>query len=66
MWKLMHALFGWDYVAWNNGVGQGVARVHRAGDGRPYYWRYKSINCIDLIHTREQVVWLTCHPSKYC
>jgi len=65
MWRLLHALFGWDYVQWDNSVDQGIARVHRSGGGDIYYWRYKSIKCADIIYSRDQVLWLTCHPSKY-
>lgn len=65
LWPILHRLFGWDYIAWNNGVDQGIARVHRDGTGAAYYWRYRSIRVIDVIKTVDQVLWLTCRPSKY-
>ena len=65
MFKLWNYLFGWDYVAWSNSAADGVARVHPSGGGNPYYWRYKSTRVCDNIHKPEQVIWLTCKPSKY-
>lgn len=65
MWKLWHWLFGWDYVQWSNCADQGVARVHRAYDGRVYYWRYRVPKVADVVAKPEQVLWLTCPPSKY-
>ena len=64
-WKLMHQLFGWDYVQWRNAASQGVARVFVDGMGRVYYWRYKSIKVVDFIDDPKRVVWLTCSPQKY-
>lgn len=65
MWKLMHKILGWDYVQWSNCCDQGVARVHADGMGRAYYWRYTTIGVADIIHKPEQVIWLTCAPTKY-
>lgn len=65
MWKLMHRLFGHDYVAWSNSADQGVARVFTDGLGRAYYWRYKNVRVADVIKSPEQVIWLTCDPQKY-
>ena len=65
MWKLMHRMFGWDYVQWRNSADQGIARVYTDGMGRAYYWRYKNIAIADLIQESAQVVWLTCAPAKY-
>jgi hypothetical protein len=65
MWKLLHLLFGWDYIQWSNCADQGVARVHIDGLGRAYYWRYSSVAVVDIIQDAKQVVWLTCPPQKY-
>lgn len=66
MYKLLHKLFGWDYIAWQNSADNGIARVRTGGDGTSYYFRYKVTQLIDLIKTPESVkVWLTCPSSKY-
>lgn len=65
MYRLMHFLFGFDYVQWQNAVDQGVARVHVDGLGRVFYWRYRSTKVADVITRPDQVLWLTCHPEKY-
>ena len=65
MWRVLHSLFGWDYVAWRNSADRGIARVHVDGMGRVFYWRYKSTRLADLILEPEQVIWLTCRPEKY-
>lgn len=65
MWKLWHLLFGWDYVIWSNSVADGIARVHAGFGQGPWYWRYRRIHCADRIRSAEQVIWLTCEPSKY-
>jgi len=65
MYKLLHKLFGWDYVYWKNSADNGIARVHKAQEGVVYYYRYKSTQLIDKVLKKEQVVWLTCPASKY-
>jgi hypothetical protein len=65
MWRILHHLFGWDYVAWQNSADRGIARVNVDGMGRVYYWRYKSLRLADLITEPERVIWLTCGPEKY-
>jgi hypothetical protein len=65
MWKLWNRLFGWDYVQWKNSADQGVARIYTDHYYRVFYWRYKGTSILDVITTAEQVVWLTCQPSKY-
>ena len=64
-WRLAHWLFGWDYIQWTNFADQGVARVYADHNGRAYYWRYKAVHLADEIRQPEQVLWLTCEPSKY-
>jgi len=66
MWKLLNKLFDYDYIAWRNSADKGVARLHREeGNGRCWYWRYKNTCCADVIKDSDQVIWLTCEPSKY-
>jgi hypothetical protein len=65
MWRILHRLFGWDYVAWWNSADQGIARVHVDGMDRVYYWPYKCIASADFITEPERVIWLTCRPEKY-
>lgn len=64
-WRLLHRLFGYDYIQWRNSADQGVARVRLDGMGRAYYWRYESIKVIGFITDPKEVVWLTCSPEKY-
>ena len=65
LYALLHLLFGWDYIAWSNCIDDGVARVHKDGSGRVWYWRYRITKVADEIREPKQVLWLTCHPSKY-
>lgn len=65
MWQIFNFLFGWDYIQWSNIADQGIARVFNDGAGRTVYWRYRLTNVIDVIENEEQVIWLTCKPSKY-
>jgi len=65
MYKLKNFLFGWDYIQWRNSCDQGIARVHAGPDGKIWYWRYRITSVIDTIKHPDQVIWLTCHPSKY-
>lgn len=65
IYHVLNYLFGWDYIQWMNSCDQGVARVHRDGAGVVWYWRYKGIRLADRIRSAEQVLWLTCSPSKY-
>ena len=65
LYKLLHHLFGWDYIYWQNSCDQGIARVHRSSCGKVFYYRYKCIRIIDVIDQPSEVIWLTCKPSKY-
>ena len=65
MYKILNKLFGWDYVAWSNSCDNGIARVYKSLDNKVWYFRYKNTKLIDLIKNQDQVVWLTCKPSKY-
>lgn len=65
LYQLLNKLSGWDYIYWHNCITHGIARVHSAKCGRVYYWRYKSISVLDVIKNPNEVIWLTCPPSKY-
>lgn len=65
MYRIKNFLFGWDYISWCNGVDYGIARVMKLDDGKVIYWRYKLTNVLDEIKDKDEVYWLTCHPSKY-
>lgn len=65
IYKLLHKLFGWDYIAWVNTADNGIARVFNTPDGCTVYFRYRVTKVIDVIHRADQVIWLTCEPSKY-
>jgi len=65
MYKILHKLFGWDYIQWRNTADRGIARVFIAKDKRVYYWRYKNTKLLDLITNPKHVIWLTCSPTKY-
>ena len=65
MYRLKHFIFGWDYIHWDNGCDQGIARVYKTKEGKIYYWRYRIIDVLDVIHRPDQVIWLTCKSDKY-
>ena len=65
MYKLLHLVFGWDYIHWRSSSDQGVSRVFHAADGTPIYWRYKNTCWLGHIQTAADVTWLTCAPEKY-
>ena len=66
MWKVLHKLFGWDYISWKNTADNGIARVVALPDGTIGYWRYKNTKLFDVINELEtRIVWLTCPRSKY-
>lgn len=65
MYKLLHFLFGWDYISWHNTVAYGVARIYKNPNGTVYYWRYKTTQLLDVITQPKQVIWLTCSSDKY-
>lgn len=65
MYKLLHKLFGWDYIQWQNEADHGIARVIIDISGRVCYWRYKGIRVLDEITDPKKVYWLTCSSHKY-
>ena len=66
MYKLLHFLFGWDYISWKNSADSGIARIHVNPDGIPYYWRYKNIDVLDPIpNPGTRLIFLTCKEEKY-
>ncbi len=62
MYRLLHRLFGYDYVFWEGLFTSGIARLHLSGDRQPYYWVNGRAR---VINSRDQVVWLTSSPEKY-
>jgi hypothetical protein len=65
VYKILHKVFGWDYVYWHNYADEGIARVHLDAESKPFYWRYKITSLLDNITSADQVTWLTCKPEKY-
>lgn len=65
MYKLLNFIFGWDYICWSNSADDGIARVFKSKCGKVIYYRYKVTKVIDVINNKDQVIWLTCEPSKY-
>lgn len=65
MWKLWHWLFGWDYIHWDTGHHQGIARLWHDQTGRVVYWQYQSISSLRIIEHPAEVTWLTCSPEKF-
>ena len=65
MYKLLRALFGWDYISWKNTADCGISRVYLSGNDMAFYWRYKSLHFAIIINEPEDVLWLTCKPEKY-
>ena len=65
IYTLLHRLFGWDFIRWSNSADQGIARVRVDGMGRVWYWRYRTTKMADVIRKPDDVLWLTCKPSKY-
>ena len=65
IYKLLHMLFGWDYILWKNKSDSGIARVRVSPEGKVYYWRYKMTKVADVIREPNQVLWLTCCSSYY-
>jgi hypothetical protein len=65
MYKILHKLFGWDYIHWQNVCDRGIARAHLDAENKPYFWKYKMTGVLEKITSAEQVTWLTCKPEKY-
>lgn len=65
MWRLLHFLFGWDYIYWRGLADWGIARVHVAADGTVFYWQSRVCCVLGKIERADDVVWLTCLPEKY-
>ena len=65
LFRLWKFLFGWDYIQWKNSADSGVARVMADGNGKVFYFRYKSTKVVDVIKDKDQVLWLTCSPDRY-
>lgn len=64
-YKILHWLFGWDYVLLCGSCDRVIARVFILPDGRVVAWEHKRLNWLYEIGNPDQVVWLTCLSSKY-
>lgn len=64
IYKLLHKLFGWDYIQFSS-HGGGVSRVQVDEMNRPWYWRWRFEGTAEIIRKPEDVIWLTCSPEKY-
>lgn len=65
MYKILHLIFGWDYIYWQNTADEGYAWVHKLPNGTIWYKRYWITNVIDVIYKSSQVLWMSCKPNKY-
>lgn len=65
LYQLLHWAFGWDYIAWQNSVDQGISRVMVDHTGAVWFWKYRAIHLPEKVSRPSDVLWLTCHPSKY-
>lgn len=66
LYRILHAIFGWDYIQWTNAADSGIARIRVDAQGKPFYWRYKIIYVADLLNDPfTRIIWLTCKPEKY-
>ena len=66
MWKILHKLFGWDYINIRYpyaSISDRIARVYVDGEGNPYYWFHSTATKIS--DELNWITWLTCHPGKY-
>jgi hypothetical protein len=78
MWRLLHRVFGWDYVYWRSRDYKisGISRIHIDGFGSPYIILKVGLN-YDLTDYKIylqlapeaprqfSITWLTCTPRKY-
>jgi hypothetical protein len=65
-YKLLHKIFGWDYIVWTNTADSGIAQIRIDGAGRYYYWRYRVTRVADFVEGNTDIkLWLTCPPEKY-
>lgn len=65
MWRILNKLFGWDYIYWESSCNYGISIIRSSyQSGKPYYIKYGS-GIIVQVNDHNDVIWLTCHPSKY-
>lgn len=65
MYKVLHFIFGWDYIVWRSLGSNGIARVHINQQGVPYFWKSKLNKDVEIIADPAHFLWLTCKPDKY-
>jgi len=64
LYRVLHKLFGWDYIHWGTTQSWGITRVYVDGDGVPYFHsKYGRIYKPD--GGACEVIWLTCPRTKY-
>jgi hypothetical protein len=63
MYKLKNFLFGYDYVYCKSTLN--ISKVRTLPDGTVYFYDYPFIKSIQVIDNPNNVLWLTCLPSKY-
>ena len=66
MYKVLHYLFGWDYIYWQTDFSNGIARVFISHDWQVFYWKDRFLDSrITSINNPDEVLWLTCTPGNY-
>ena len=67
MWKIMHKLFGNDYVYWDNGTSNRVCKIYTTPFGEPYIHPYAFLSVIYFIKNIDpnNITFLTCDKNKY-
>lgn len=69
IYKILHKIFGWDYVHWSSGAYSGIARVRVDGNGNPFIFRFGKQDVLKLYNppynTVNIITWLTCSSNKY-
>ena len=66
LYKLLHIIFGWDYIYWSNTSDTGIARIYVDAENKPFYWRYKITKVLDPADgSQSDITWLTCPRTKY-
>jgi hypothetical protein len=68
-YKILHKLFGWDYIEWRRKYSHGISRVHKSKTGHVFYiaessWCKYVLEKVEIYYP-DDVIWLTCKPDKY-
>ena len=63
--KILHKLFGYDFIQWENKDEIGIAKVVVLPNGKvAYQYKYHD-RYVTMINNPNAVIWLTCKPEKY-